>query len=112
MFQGRGYLVIDCLCPKVWADPAVLPCHTQNTLLYVRSDHIQLYQRLQLELERGLGERPSAVHPTLYQDLVDPSRCSFREALSFYAVAKSRVCARLGRPSTNGRVSGTKGRQD
>jgi hypothetical protein len=83
MFQDRGYLVIDCLRPKVWANPAVLPCYAQNTLLYVRSDRIHLYQRLQLELERGLGGRLSAVHPALYQDLVDPSRCWFREALSF-----------------------------
>jgi SAM-dependent methyltransferase len=112
MFQDRGYLVIDCLRPKVWADPAVLPCYAQNTLLYVRSDRIHLYQRLQLELERDLGGRLSAVHPALYQDLVDPSRCSFREALSFfYAVAKNRLYARLGHTSMIGGPSPSNGRR-
>lgn len=102
MFQDKGYLAIDCIRPKVWANPAVLPCYAQNTLLYVRSDSIHLYQRLQVELEKDVGGRLSAVHPALYQDLVDPSRCSFREALSFfYAVAKSRLYARLGRASIN-----------
>jgi hypothetical protein len=82
-------------------------------LLYVRSDRIHLYQRLQLELERDLGGRLSAVHPALYQDLVDPSRCSFREALSFfYAVAKNRLHARLGHTSiTGGRSASDERRQ-
>jgi SAM-dependent methyltransferase len=113
MFQDRGYLVIDCLRPKVWADPAVLPCYAQNTLLYVRSDRIHLYQRLLRELERGPGGRLSAVHPTLYQDLVDPSRCSCREALSFLcAVAKSRLYARIDHTSINGGPGARKGRRD
>ena len=37
MFEDRGYLVIDCLRPKVWEDPAVLPCYAQNTLLGTRA---------------------------------------------------------------------------
>ena len=112
MFEDRGYLVIDCLRPKVWEDPAVLPCYAQNTLLYVRSDRMHLYQRLQHELEGDLGGRLSAVHPALYQDLVDPSRCSFREALSFfYAVAKNRLYARLGHTSMIGGPSTSNGRR-
>src|SRR5207249_1896576 len=92
LFQERGYVMIDCLRPKVWSDPTVLPCYAQNALLYVRSDQLHAYPRLQPVLNGDIDERLSLVHPALYEELVDPSRRSFREALSFlYSVGKSRL---------------------
>jgi SAM-dependent methyltransferase len=97
LFQQRGYVVVDCLRPKVWADPTVLPCYAQNVFLYVRSDRLDAYPRLQRELERGRCGGLSVVHPALYENLVNPDRCSLREALYFfYAVGKNRLRERLG----------------
>ena len=70
-FSRRGYVTVDCIRPKIWANPAVELWYCQNILLYAKSTELYRYPELQ---EFYLRHRDATicdkVHPALYANVV------------------------------------------
>ena len=82
LFLDRGYLAIDCIRKKVWQNPNVLYCHSQNVILYVKRDHVEKSEILKRELEISGGPILPLVHPLVYLSRSDPSIMSPRLVIS------------------------------
>jgi SAM-dependent methyltransferase len=67
LFARRGYVAIDCLRRKVWADPAVAWWYAQNMLLFANERALQDWPILRAELEQMGTSQLSLVHPRCYQ---------------------------------------------
>lgn len=67
-FASNGYVVIDCIRPRVWTDHTVAYYYAQNTLLYVRSSCLLSHPSL-AELHR---QNPTpildVIHPRKWQE--------------------------------------------
>jgi SAM-dependent methyltransferase len=63
LFEGHGYVCVDCVRPRIWDNPDVEIWYTQNLLLF--ADRAVLGARPQLadEYERGRGRPLAIVHP-------------------------------------------------
>jgi len=45
-FRARGLVAVDCIRPRFWEDPDVDYWYSQNTVLYVRQDHMERHPAL------------------------------------------------------------------
>lgn len=64
LFEGRGYVPVDCLRRRIWSDPEVQWWYAQNMLLYVERSELEGRPRLRTELElMGTGQLAVA-HPS------------------------------------------------
>ena len=71
LFGERGYAVVDAIRSRVWEDPEVAWWYAQNTLLYVRQDHLARHPAL-AEQARATSRRPlRLVHPRKYEELME-----------------------------------------
>jgi SAM-dependent methyltransferase len=68
-FQGHGYLAVDAIRPRIWTDPAVGFWYAQNTILYVRPDHLP--ESLRLRVVDDLASL-SVVHPRQFSAATEP----------------------------------------
>ena len=79
-FSRRGYVTVDCIRPKIWANSAADICYRQNILLYVKSTELYRYPELQ---EFYLRHRDATicdkVHPALYAGVVKMFRNFYRQ---------------------------------
>jgi SAM-dependent methyltransferase len=67
LFDRRGYAAIDCVRRRVWEDDDVQWWYAQNTILYVRTDRLDISAALRRELEAAPPPPPlSLVHPKKY----------------------------------------------
>ena len=66
LFKQRDYVPIDCIRKKIWGNEDVSYWYAQNTLLFVKRDHIQKNKMLQKEYEQTYDSFLSIVHPKLY----------------------------------------------
>ena len=67
-FIDKGYLPIDCIRPRVWANEHVEWWYAQNAILYVNSSYAENHPALKRELGKTNGARLSMVHPKKYLD--------------------------------------------
>jgi hypothetical protein len=65
-FAAHGYLVLDCVRPRVWNDPGVEFWYAQNTLLYVEAATVASDGRLGQAAACTTAEALSRVHPQAY----------------------------------------------
>jgi SAM-dependent methyltransferase len=71
LFAERGYLAIDCLRRRFWADERVDWWYAQNMIVYVERSSLERYPRLRRESE-VTDPRPLAlVHPRRYLEWVE-----------------------------------------
>jgi len=63
LFSARGYVVIDCLRERVWANPNVEPWYAQNIFVYVRHSHLARFPVLETAFRRTDPSRLARVHP-------------------------------------------------
>lgn len=72
LFRARGYVVVDCLRPRIWNDKEVEFFYAQNALLFVAEDQLDRYPLLKSEEERRRGEPLSRIHPRAWSRALDP----------------------------------------
>ena len=65
LFRGHGYVVADCLRRKLWQNGEVAVWYAQNTLLFIRENHLKKYPLLEQEAART-DSALSIVHPHTY----------------------------------------------
>ena len=68
-FRQHDYLAVDAIRPRIWTDPAVGFWYAQNTILYIRPDHLpdSLRSRVVDDLARL-----SIVHPRQFSAVTEP----------------------------------------
>ncbi|MEP0925109.1 methyltransferase domain-containing protein [Leptolyngbya sp. ST-U4] len=65
-FEERGFITIDSLRTRIWSHPHVEPWYAQNSFIFVRSDRLSHYPKLQ-ELEtQSPWSKQILVHPKIY----------------------------------------------
>ncbi len=62
-FASRGYVTIDCLRKRIWANDRVEWWYAQNILFFIREDHLDQCAFLKAEYENGTSGPLSVVHP-------------------------------------------------
>jgi len=67
-FGTQGYRVVDCIRESVWDNEKVNWFYAQNMLLFVRSDRLRMYPKLQRAEERRRHSVLSMVHPRQYTE--------------------------------------------
>ncbi len=72
LFRAKGYVVVDCVRPRIWQDDEVEFFYAQNVLLFVAGDRLERYPLLKLEEERRRGDPLSRIHPTRWMTAIDP----------------------------------------
>ena len=87
LFDANGYVVVDCLRPRIWRDEDVEFFYAQNLLLFVAADALDRYPLLKREEERRRGEPLSLVHPTRWLEALDPRRQPLSSLLRNLGVA-------------------------
>jgi hypothetical protein len=74
LFRARGYLVVDCLRPRIWHDPEVEFFYAQNMLLFAAAAELDRHPGLKAEEGRRRGEPLARVHPARWAAALDPRR--------------------------------------
>ncbi len=92
-FRAHGYIVIDCIRPRIWEDQTVDVWYAQNTLVYVAETELERYPRLVQEHQRH-GDTPLAVvHPQAFLASIAsaPERLTSRQIVAALpgAIARS-----------------------
>lgn len=65
-FEQRGFVVVDCIRPRIWQNSKIEWWYAQNVMLFVRRDRLDDYPALK-EFSENLGSEPMAmVHPRLF----------------------------------------------
>ncbi|HKW64833.1 MAG TPA: class I SAM-dependent methyltransferase [Candidatus Acidoferrum sp.] len=71
-FRQHGFVPIDCIRKRVWANEAVDWWYAQNILLFARQDLIDRNQQLRAEFEGTYPDQLCLVHPKRYLQLAAP----------------------------------------
>jgi SAM-dependent methyltransferase len=71
LFARSGFVGIDCVRPRFWADETIPYFYRQNTVLYVNRHALRTLPRLRAERPRAGDRILPLVHPVLYER--DPS---------------------------------------
>jgi SAM-dependent methyltransferase len=66
LFERRGYVAIDALRPRIWADESVKYFYRQNSLLFTDRDRLPDLPELAAAAEAAEGPVRAVVHPKLY----------------------------------------------
>jgi len=65
-FRKRGFVPVDCIRWRVWANPGVEAYYAENMLLYARRERVEEDGRLQEEKRAGERIPLSLVHPSVW----------------------------------------------
>lgn len=65
-FEERGYITIDSLRACIWDHPQVEPWYAQNSFIFVRSDRLPDYSKLQALRVDSPWVKQALVHPQIY----------------------------------------------
>jgi len=88
-FQKRGYVVIDYIRPKIWANSKVASWYKQNMLLFIKQDYLKSNSSLDAKLHayqvQGFSLL-SVVHPITYLNKVKEKEVLL-ESMSFNNVS-------------------------
>lgn len=91
LFKTRGYLAIDCIRGRIWANERVEWYYAQNILLFAGADRVREDPNLQLEYEKTNPQQLAVVHPRGY---LHPVQCGVRNAVRLLALATMNVVRR------------------
>jgi SAM-dependent methyltransferase len=62
-FEGRGYVCVDCVRPRIWDNPDVQTWYVQNLLVFADRALLDSRPALADEYERARGRPLAIVHP-------------------------------------------------
>jgi SAM-dependent methyltransferase len=65
-FRTKGYVVVDCIRKQIWQNDYVEDWYAQNTLMFIREDHLENHPLLKRESENTVASQLSIVHPKRY----------------------------------------------
>jgi SAM-dependent methyltransferase len=89
LFATKGYVAVDCIRRRIWANEKVLWWYKQNTILFVENDYLQSDARLKAEFEKTEGMPLAVIHPEAFLHHLESARTaalsadvSFRSLLS------------------------------
>jgi len=71
LFLEHGFVAVDAVRPRIWANPSVAYYYAQNCLLFVRPDELERKPSLAEERRLTRDAQLSLVHPSVIQRLVD-----------------------------------------
>jgi SAM-dependent methyltransferase len=71
LFEAAGFLAVDCLRMRFWADEAVEWWYLQNFMFYVDRGELERYPRLAEARRSGPPVPPSLVHPKRFLEWVE-----------------------------------------
>ncbi|MBE9039590.1 methyltransferase domain-containing protein [Oscillatoriales cyanobacterium LEGE 11467] len=101
LFKKRGYVAIDCIRPKTWENQKVAYWFSQNILMFVKLDDLDISSRLYKEYELTRENPISMVHPRLYSNTVGqlakytvPENMSLKKAWKTFKIALSHAIFR------------------
>ncbi len=77
-FAAHGYMAVDAIRPRIWADPAIEFWYAQNAILYLREDTVS--GALRRRVVDDLGAL-SLVHPRLFDACREQLRARRRRLL-------------------------------
>lgn len=66
LFAARRFVGVDCLRSKIWNNKDVCWWYSQNMILFVRHDVLDLYPEVKVEYERNEKEVLPLIHPRLF----------------------------------------------
>lgn len=66
LFYDRGYVPVDSIRRKIWANKKVCVWYKQNILLFIKKDALHKYRMLDNQQEGSTIPSLSVVHPDLY----------------------------------------------
>lgn len=94
MFEQHGYVPVDIVRPRVWANPDVCWWFAQNTLVYVDRDYLKKNDILFAASKATNCDQLSLVHPKKYMDIVNNGRHSKPWIKRFYwkIIARTTGC--------------------
>ncbi len=97
-FGLRGYLPVDCIRRRFWANDRVEWWYAQNAFFFAQKPYIDAHPALRAELDRSGSQALSIVHPTLYLARAEEAkRLEQAEELHRIATARSFTRRLLGR---------------
>lgn len=100
-FVAAGYVPVDCLRRKVWADPQVESFYAQNMILYVLPSVLEQHPHLAADRVDDLLHRLSVVHPSMWKFANHPNRLVVSQLARLLVRNLSRsVAYRFGRLKT------------
>lgn len=70
-FKRNGFILIDCIRPRIWYDSRVSYCYKQNLLLFVKRDRIERYENLKHETKKNERIIIDIIHPQAYEDNIN-----------------------------------------
>lgn len=66
LFEGKGYVFVDCIRKRVWNDNNISYFYAQNMLVYVEKSALSRYPALEKEFDIEMTAPLALVHPALY----------------------------------------------
>jgi predicted transcriptional regulator YdeE len=72
LFYQRGYVVADCIRPKIWNNPDVDFWLAQNLLFFVNKNVLEKHPELAESARKSDKDYLSKIHPRHYINIVDP----------------------------------------
>jgi SAM-dependent methyltransferase len=81
LFAGCGYVVVDCVRPRIWSNPDVAYYYAQNVLIFVAQERLADYPALALAHLDMPPDVLSKVHPRKWSVVHDPRQSSIRTVL-------------------------------
>jgi len=92
-FKSRGYLPLDCIRKRFWANDRVEWWYSQNTLLFAQKPYIDARPALHVESESSGMQVLPLVHPTLYLSRAERAM-HLERANEFRPIARARSLAK------------------
>lgn len=87
LFEGRAYVVIDCIRGKFWSNPNVPWYYSQTSLIFVERSSLGNYPLLELEYAHPGRSPLDIIHPDYYLEVIAKARVT--EELSGIGLAKA-----------------------
>ncbi|MBN2570452.1 MAG: class I SAM-dependent methyltransferase [Deltaproteobacteria bacterium] len=81
-FAEHGYLVIDCIRPRIWNRHEILPWYAQNMLLFVEQTKVNNDLKIRYVFDIAPKEQLCIVHPRIYVNEVRSARNQAYEMIS------------------------------
>jgi SAM-dependent methyltransferase len=72
LFYKKGYVVADCIRPKIWNNPDVDFWLAQNLLFFVNQTVLENYPELAVSVSKSDKDYLTKIHPKHYMNIVDP----------------------------------------
>jgi len=89
-FHEKGFVVVDCIRPKIWENKSVELWYKQNIFLFIKKASLKNYPLLEEFLDRLIPLR--LVHPDLWCSREDLSKASLKQKIAQCKILFLRYC--------------------